>query len=116
VADYIQPDDYISVIATVSAGGKVASKTIFTNLHVIKVGTNGSSGGSASVTSLTVVITQCQAEIITWFVNYASLKYSLESFHDYLGSAQTPDPGCPNVNSAQGVTLQTVQKAYPSLF
>jgi Flp pilus assembly protein CpaB len=117
VADYIQPDDYISVIATVSAGGKVASKTIFTNLHVIKVGTNGSSGGSASVTSLTVVVTQCQAEIITWFVNYAALKYSLESFHDYLnGGAQTPDPGCPNVNSAQGVTLQTVQKAYPSLF
>ena len=117
VADYIQPDDYISVIATVSAGGKVASKTIFTNLHVIKVGTNGSTGGSAAVTSLTVVVTQCQAEIITWFVNYASLKYSLESFHDYLnGGAQTPDPGCPNVNSAQGVTLQTVQKAYPSLF
>jgi Flp pilus assembly protein CpaB len=116
VADYIQPDDYISVIATVSAAGKVASKTIFTNLHVIKVGTNGSTG-SAAVTSLTVVVTQCQAEIITWFVNYASLKYSLESYHDYLnGGAQTPDPGCPNVNSAQGVTLQTVQKAYPSLF
>jgi Flp pilus assembly protein CpaB len=116
VADYIQPDDYISVIATVSAAGKVASKTIFTNLHVIKVGTNGSTGSTA-VTSLTVVITQCQAEIITWFVNYASLKYSLESYHDYLnGGAQTPDPGCPNVNSAQGVTLQTVQKAYPTLF
>ena len=116
VADYIQPDDYISVIATVSAAGKVASKTIFTNLHVIKVGTNGSTG-SAGATSLTLVITQCQAEIITWFVNYASLKYSLESYHDYLnGGAQTPDPGCPNVNSAQGVTLQTVQKAYPTLF
>ena len=84
---------------------------------MIKVGTNGSTGGSAAVTSLTVVVTQCQAEIITWFVNYASLKYSLESFHDYLnGGAQTPDPGCPTVNSAQGVTLQTVQKAYPSLF
>jgi Flp pilus assembly protein CpaB len=116
VADYIQPDDYISVIATVSAAGKVASKTIFTNLHVIKVGTNGSTG-SAGATSLTLVVTQCQAEIITWFVNYASLKYSLESYHDYLnGGAQTPDPGCPNVNSAQGVTLQAVQKAYPTLF
>jgi len=117
VADYIQPDDYISVIATVSTAGKVASKTIFTNLHVIKVGTIGSAGGSASASSLTVVVTQCQAEFITWFVSYAALKYSLESFHDYLnGGAQTPDPGCPNVNSAQGVTLQTVQKAYPTLF
>ena len=31
VADYIQPDDYISVIATVDANGKVASMTVFTN-------------------------------------------------------------------------------------
>jgi hypothetical protein len=84
---------------------------------VIKVGTNGSSGGSASASSLTVVVTQCQAEFITWFVNYAALKYSLESFHDYLnGSAPPPDPGCPSVNSAQGVTLQTVQKTFPTLF
>src|SRR5207248_975042 len=52
VADYIQPNDYISVIAIVSSNGKVASKTIFTNIHVIKVGTNGSAAGSASVTSL----------------------------------------------------------------
>jgi len=117
VANYIQPDDYISVIATVSANGKVASKTIFVNLHVIKVGTSASANGSAGVTSLTVVVTQCQAEIITWFLTYASLKYSLQSFHDYLsGSGETPDPDCPNVKSAQGVTLQTIQKAYPTLF
>jgi len=117
VADYIQPDDYISVIATVQLGGKVASKTIFTNLHVIRVGTNGSTAASGAVTSLTVVVTQCQAEIITWFLSYASLKYSLESYQDYLQSGgQTKDPSCPNVNSAQGVTLQTIQKAYPTLF
>jgi Flp pilus assembly protein CpaB len=116
VADYIQPDDYISVIATVQLGGKVASKTIFTNLHVIRVGTNGSTA-SGGVTSLTVVVTQCQAEIITWFLSYASLKYSLESYQDYLQSGgQTKDPSCPSVNSAQGVTLQTIQKAYPTLF
>ncbi|HXM73430.1 MAG TPA: Flp pilus assembly protein CpaB, partial [Candidatus Dormibacteraeota bacterium] len=41
VANFIQQNDYISVIATVAAGGKVASKTIFTNLHVIRVGTQG---------------------------------------------------------------------------
>jgi Flp pilus assembly protein CpaB len=117
VADYIQPDDYISVIATVQLGGKVASKTIFTNLHVIRVGTNGSAAASGAVTSLTVVVTQCQAEIITWFLSYAALKYSLESYQDYLQSGgQTKDPSCPSVNSAQGVTLQTIQKAYPTLF
>ena len=116
VADYIQPDDYISVIATVSTAGKVASKTIFTNLHVIKVGTQGA-GGNANASSLTVVVTECQAEVITWFINYASLKYSLESFHDYLKtSAQSPDPSCPTVTAAQGVTLKVIQAAYPSLF
>ncbi len=73
VANYIQPDDYISVIATVSTGPKVAAKTIFTNLHVIKVGpASTSAGGASSASSLTVVVTECQAEIITWFLTYAA--------------------------------------------
>jgi Flp pilus assembly protein CpaB len=119
VADYIQQDDYISVIATVSSAGKVASKTIFTNLHVIRVGTesSGAGGAASSASSLTVVVTECQAEVITWFLNYAALKYALESFHDYLQpGAQTPDPSCPTVNAAKGVTLQFMRSAYPSLF
>jgi Flp pilus assembly protein CpaB len=116
VAGYIQPGDYISVIATVQTNGKVASMTIFTNMHVIRVGTNGSSA-SAGATSLTVVVTQCEAEVITWFLQYASVKYSLESFHDYLSpDNQAKDPGCPSIDAAKGVTLQTIQKAYPTLF
>ncbi|HXD80606.1 MAG TPA: Flp pilus assembly protein CpaB [Candidatus Acidoferrum sp.] len=118
VANYIQPEDYISVIATVATAGKVATKTIFTNLHVIRVGMAGGTAGSASnATSLTVVVTECQAEVITWFLDYAALKYVLESFHDYLQpGAQSPDPGCPTVTAAKGVTLQVIQAAYPSLF
>ena len=114
VANYIQPEDYISVIATLATAGKVASKTIFTNLHVIKVGTPGA---ASNASSLTVVVTECQAEVITWFLNYAALKYVLESFHDYLQpGAQNPDPSCPTVTAAKGVTLQVIQAAYPSLF
>jgi Flp pilus assembly protein CpaB len=117
VANYIQPEDYISVIATVATAGKVASKTIFTNLHVIRVGTPGVAGAASSASSLTVVVTECQAEVITWFLNYAALKYVLESFHDYLQPGiQTPDPACPTVTAAKGVTLQVIQAAYPSLF
>ncbi len=118
VANFIQPDDYISVIATVTNGNKLASKTIFANLHVIRVGTLGSgTGGGSSATSLTVVVTECQAEVVTWFLTYASMKYTLESFHDYLSSSpQAPDPACPNVSSAKGVTLQAIQAAYPTLF
>lgn len=117
VANNIQPDDFISVIATVSLAGKVADKTIFTNLHVIRVGTPGAAQGQSSASSLTVVVTQCQAEILNWFMTYASLKYTLESYHDYLqSSAEAPDPACPNINSAKGVTLQAIQTAYPTLF
>jgi Flp pilus assembly protein CpaB len=117
VANYIQPDDYISVIATVSTAGKVASKTIFTNLHVIKVGMQSADSSSANASSLTVVVTECQAEVMTWFINYASLKYALESYKDYLTSTtQNPDPSCPTITAAQGVTLKVIQAAYPSLF
>jgi Flp pilus assembly protein CpaB len=120
VANYIQPEDYIAVIATVSSAGKVASKTIFTNLHVIRVGTPVSAASNASSSSsLTVVVTQCQAEVITWFLNYASLKYTLQSYKDYLSGQQPPDPKCPTVGDAasgKGVTLAVIQAAYPSLF
>ena len=117
VANYIQPEDYISVIATVATAGKIATKTIFTNLHVIRVGTPVAPGGAASSSSLTVVVTECQAEVITWFLNYAALKYVLESFHDYLSSTPLlPDPGCPTVAAAKGVTLQLIQATYPTLF
>jgi pilus assembly protein CpaB len=115
VAGYIQPGDYMTVIATVSTNGKVASKTIFTQLRIIKVGTAGTNGNSGA-SSLTVVVTQCEAEVITWFLTYASLKYTLESYQDYAPGAQNPDPKCPSVNDAKGVTLQVIQANYPSLF
>lgn len=113
VAFNIQPDDYISVIATVATAGKVATKTVFTNLHVIKVGTPGSTGAPSS---LTVVVTECQAEILTWFLTYAALKYTLESYHDYQPGNQAPDPACPSIQAAKGVTLTIIQAAYPTLF
>jgi Flp pilus assembly protein CpaB len=113
VANNIQPDDYIAVIATVAGLGKVASKTIFTNLHVIKVGTPGNAG---SPSSLTVVTTECQAEVITWFMAFASLKYTLQSYKDYLQGVPPPDPGCQSVDKAKGVTLQQIQALYPTLF
>jgi pilus assembly protein CpaB len=121
VAGYVQPGDYISVIATVTSGIKVASKTVFIDLHVIRVGMDtgaagGGAGSATTATSLTVVVTECQAEYITWFLTYASLKYTLESYQDYLQTPPTKDPKCPSVSAATGVTLGDVKKAYPSLF
>jgi pilus assembly protein CpaB len=118
IGGYVQPGDYISVIATVTTGAKVASKTVFTNIHVIRVGmdTAGGGGSAATATSLTVVVTQCQAEYITWFLSYASLKYTLESYQDYAAGAPAKDPNCASVNDAKGVTLKLVQQAFPTLF
>jgi len=115
VADYIQPGDYISVIATVSTTGKIATKTIFTQLHVIRVGPQSGATGS-NATSLIIVVTQCQAEILTWFQANASLKYTLESYHDYAPGGQAPDPNCQSVNDAHGVTLQFIKSSFPGLF
>jgi pilus assembly protein CpaB len=119
VAGNIQPGDYISVIATVTSGAKVASKTVFVNLHVIRVGTPASAGATnaaATATSLTVVVTECQAEFITWFLQFAALKYVLESHLDYLPGVQAKDPNCPGVDAAKGVTLKLVQQTFPTLF
>jgi Flp pilus assembly protein CpaB len=119
VGGNIQPDDYISIIATVDLNGKIATKTIFSNIHVIRVGTAGpvSQNSNATASSLTVVVTYCQSEYLTWFLAFASLKYELESYHDYQPSgSQTSDPSCPGVTSAKGVTLQQVEAAFPSLF
>ena len=119
VAGYVQPGDYISVIATVTSGAKVSSKTVFINLHVIRVGmqtASAATGASGTATSLTIVVTACQAEYITWFLTYASLKYELSSYLDYGPGVQAKDPNCQSVSDAKGVTLQLVQKSYPSLF
>ncbi|HVC78628.1 MAG TPA: Flp pilus assembly protein CpaB [Candidatus Micrarchaeaceae archaeon] len=118
VADSIQPGDFISVIATVTSGAKVATKTVFTNIHVILVGVDngGGTASAATATSLTVVVTQCEAEYITWFLSYASLKYTLESPQDYLTGPVAKDPNCQSVADAKGVTLKLVQQAFPSLF
>jgi Flp pilus assembly protein CpaB len=116
VGEYIHPGDYISVIATVTGAGKVATKTIYWDIRVIKVGTPTSAPNSAA-TSLTIVVSQCQAEIITWFLSYASLKYSLESYKDYLANGQpAPDPNCETIKKAKGVTLPIIQQSFPTLF
>jgi Flp pilus assembly protein CpaB len=118
VAGNIQPGDYIAVIASVTSGIKVATLTVFANVHVIRVGTPAAAGaGSSAANSLTVVVTACQAEYITWFLNNASLKYELESYQDYQPpGSQTKDPQCPNASSTKGVTQDLVQKTFPALF
>ncbi|HET7339416.1 MAG TPA: Flp pilus assembly protein CpaB [Candidatus Dormibacteraeota bacterium] len=101
VAGYIAQGDYIDVIATVNTqqfspvNPRSVAKTVLTNLYVLRVGPQtvvprqGQPQGVSS--SITVVITQCDAEYLDWLLQNATLKYTLLSYHDY----QTV-PGCSN--------------------
>jgi Flp pilus assembly protein CpaB len=125
VAGYIQPGDYIGIIAIVDRGGVTASKTVFNNVHVIRVGNVSESvaasrGGSAAKSapavgsSLTIVMNECDAEYLNWFLAKATLRYTLENYQDYnTGAANNPQQAtaCP-IDKAAGVSNADVAKRY----
>jgi len=137
VAGHISLGDYITVIASSSLaalGGDIKkaatiSKTVFTNVRVIGLGpastgvtsasggaqAGGGTGGQVSgvASSLTIMLTQCDAEYFTWFLNNMTVRYTLESFKDYLEQPpQAPDPSCPAITAAGGVSGKQVDARY----
>jgi Flp pilus assembly protein CpaB len=141
VAGHITLGDYITVIASgpISAfskpGAKAGtsgptgnvSKTVFTNVRVIGLGPAAANvqpasgattvGGAQPVggvtSSLTIEMTQCDSEYFTWFLASMQVKYTLESFADYLATPPTaPDPTCPDVLAAHGVSGKQVEARY----
>jgi Flp pilus assembly protein CpaB len=134
VAGYIQPNDYISIIATISVQvflgnnqqgpPKTVTKTVLTNVHVLRVGAatnqvspvNGNQSSTtqsgANATSLTFVVTACDAEFLNWFRAIATLSYELESFKDYKPQDVTPNAACSSVDSAKGIGPALVNQRY----
>ena len=137
VAGHISLGDYITVIASSSIaalGGDVKktatiSKTVFTNVRVIGLGpastgvtsasggaqAGGGTGGQVSgvASSLTIMLTQCDAEYFVWFLNNMTVRYTLESFKDYLEQPpQAPDPSCPAITAAGGVSGKQVDARF----
>lgn len=138
VAGHITIGDYITIIASASTNlfakpgaqptvQQQIIRTVFTNLRVIQVGpaqinvqpagsttANSNQGQVGGVTSsLTVEVTQCDAEFIQWFLaNSVTLKYTLESFHDYQPAPTGPDPACLTITAAKGVTAADVNKRF----
>ncbi len=123
VAGYIQPGDYISVIATANSGlfansgnSRTVSITVFNNVHVLRLGASTGSvqpagGGAAQQgqaqagvpTSLTVVMTQCDAQYLNWLMNNAQLKYTLPSYKDYQPQDNKVDQSCPSATAAKPI-------------
>jgi Flp pilus assembly protein CpaB len=128
VAGYIQAGDYISLIAAAGSGKTGATATVFTQLHVLRVGAanlsvtsasstsnNASSSGStAAATSLTVVVTPCQAELIRWLSTNTQLTYELESYKDYAPAATGPSPDCNGLGATKGVQTSDVIAKFPT--
>jgi Flp pilus assembly protein CpaB len=105
VAGYVAQGDYIDILATVNTSlfargnERQVTRTVFTNIHVIRVGPastlpkQGQPQGVSS--SLTVVLSLCDAQYMDWLITNTTLKYTLLSFHDYAPSVAPADPNCP---------------------
>jgi Flp pilus assembly protein CpaB len=116
VGGYPQVGDRITMLATVSTTtfgvnpGSQVVRTVFRDLNIIRVGpVNQSSGTSQVASSLTILLTACDAEYLFWLLTNATLKYTLESFKDYAASPSQPDPTCPG---PKGVGPREVNKRW----
>lgn len=112
VAGYVQVGDRLVVLATMSTAAFSAGaarpvvRTVFRDLVVIRVGpasTTEQSGAGQLTSSLTVLVTSCDAEYLFWLLNNAVLKYELESFTDYGTIPTAAEAKCPNLTSTSGV-------------
>ena len=105
VAGYVAQGDYIDILATVNTSlfskgnERQVTRTVFTNVYVIRVGPastlprQGQPQGVSS--SLTVVLSLCDAQYMDWLITNATLKYTLLSYHDYAPKEAPADPNCP---------------------
>lgn len=128
VAGYLQPGDYINVIAAVNLSvfntpahphpglNFQVSKTTLTNVRIIEVGPSAAgkaaSQSSGGVTStLTVILTQCDAEYFDWLLNNTRLTYTVLSYKDYGPAPSQPVSSCPPTTST-GVGPDEVDARY----
>ncbi|HEX6349909.1 MAG TPA: Flp pilus assembly protein CpaB [Candidatus Dormibacteraeota bacterium] len=133
VAGYIQAGDYINILASANVSvfsqqgqqqgpPRSVTKTVFTNVHVLKVGAatgqvttggqpaSSQTGGVAS--SLTLVMTQCDWEFLRWLQANATLTYTLGSYQDYKPQDTKPDPTCQDATAAHGVGPASADKRW----
>jgi Flp pilus assembly protein CpaB len=126
VGGYAQAGDYISILASFGSGKSGATQTVFTQLHILRVGAanltvtsassnsnNSAAGTTAPASSITVVVTPCQSELINWFQNNMTLRYELESYHDYAVAATGPDPKCVGLSAAHGLQASDIATSFP---
>ena len=123
VGGFIAQGDYIDLIAAVNTGQFASASprtvvlTVFTNLYVIRVGPQtvvprqGQPQGVSS--SLTVLLTRCDAPYLDWLLINATIKYALPSYKDYRSAPPSgPDPSCPSTASPALIGPTEVQNRW----
>ena len=118
VGGYVQIGDRITMLATINTsifGASAAApvvRTVFRDLDVIRVGPASSAPATSGQTSsLTLLMTGCDAEYLFWLLNNATLKYTLESFTDYAPAPTQADASCSKL-AVGGVGPKEVDKRW----
>jgi pilus assembly protein CpaB len=117
VGGYVQAGDYIDIVAIVGSrtGGSSNVRTIYSGVRVIRAGASGNTAPGPP-NSLTLAVSECQAEYLNWLVANASLKYTLLAHDDYAAAAAAPpDTACPAGGATKGVTEADVRTRWPGL-
>jgi len=106
VGGFIVQGDYVEIIATVnsqlftSKNPRQVTRTVFTGVHVIRVGPSSNvprqGQGQGVVSSITVVMPLCDAQYMKWLLANAQVSYALMDYQDYPSTDPVPNPSCPN--------------------
>jgi Flp pilus assembly protein CpaB len=111
VAGYPAPGDYIDILATLNTGlfspasPRAVTKTVFTSVYILRIGQPSQSlPGQAPgvVSSLTVLMSLCDAQYLDWLITNSTLKYALLSYHNYVPTPPA-DPECPSTTAPSGI-------------
>jgi len=104
VGGFIAVGDYIDVVAALNTAQLSPSRprtvvqTVFEDVYVIRVGPQSLAQRQSQVqgvaSSITVVMTRCDAEYMDWLLLNATLRYLLLSSKDYKTSPQTASQAC----------------------
>jgi Flp pilus assembly protein CpaB len=110
VAGYPTAGDVIDIQATAGESlfnpttptPRQLTRTVFRGIHVIRVGPATSAGpgangqqGQGVASSLTVLMTPCDSQYLSWLITTVSVRYTLRSDRDYGTLPTGPDGSCP---------------------
>ncbi len=93
------------------------TRAVFNEVRVIRVGPQSTivrQGQPQGVsTSLTVVLSPCDTDFMTWFLTNSTLKYALLSYKDVTPAPVAgPDPGCTGINADTPIGPAAVDVRY----